>query len=692
MDGQKSAIVPGRQQEPHEMKPIAAAPSRAHEYSRSCTTIDPFYSASEKIPPRRQTEPEVNWLYPRAEYECFQLLQMRRITRILKMKVGYTENLHQPSSCVHFRRKADAGILDLRIHGDFKAFLNGTPLKAEKQDGEQIRFRLPAPGQFLLTVCVDDDGKSLPSIASALPGWEASAPSEENRNTGTDDASFTAACPGGNPYGEANLAEGVELPLKEFAPGRFDAGREILAEVEIHSPEKPTSFGFGESPAEMENRDPAVAEQNWELLEKDPGIWKTPAPIAFRYLRAESGKPSMPLRILCRPSVTPVCYRGAFAADEELNRIWICSAYTLRMCMQYFLLDGIKRDRLPWVGDLALSVLASAYTFAEAEPIRRSLVALGRPGIRKTHLNGVVDYSLWYLIAHDSYQLYFSDPDFLQQQYPEISEHIDVLLHHCSPDAFLIPYDDYEQNFTIDWIDGKKTSALQTLFYWSLHSAARLARRRKDDALEKRCRDHALRLKQSLFEKAWDPEKGLFFDVPGEPESGFHRHANFLAILGGLTGKEENLRIVKELLNGNLPPAGTPFMLAFELLAMYRAGEAAAALAKIREVWGGMLQVGATTFFEAWDSRKKNREIYSFYDRPYGLSLCHAWSSGPAFLLPLIFSGCEATDDGWKSFRAAPLKLVPGQAVTIPTPYGQIEIYEEKGSFIIESRNRKSCP
>ena len=33
---------------------------------------------------------------------------------------------------------------------------------------------------------------------------------------------------------------------------------------------------------------------------------------------------------------------------------------------------------------------------------------------------------------------------------------------------------------------------------------------------------------------------------------------------------------------------------------------------------------------------KKGKSFYDFYNRPYGLSLCHAWSSAPAFLLPMI--------------------------------------------------------
>ncbi len=50
-----------------------------------------------------------------------------------------------------------------------------------------------------------------------------------------------------------------------------------------------------------------------------------------------------------------------------------------------------------------------------------------------------------------------------------------------------------------------------------------------------------------------------------------------------------------------------------------------------------VLKAGATTFFEAYGEGKTGKGLYDFYDRPFALSLCHAWSSAPAFLLPMIF-------------------------------------------------------
>ena len=45
-------------------------------------------------------------------------------------------------------------------------------------------------------------------------------------------------------------------------------------------------------------------------------------------------------------------YRGSFQCnDEKLNTIWRTGAYTVHLNMQNHLWDGIKRDRLVWIGE-----------------------------------------------------------------------------------------------------------------------------------------------------------------------------------------------------------------------------------------------------------------------------------------------------------------------------------------------------
>ena len=52
-------------------------------------------------------------------------------------------------------------------------------------------------------------------------------------------------------------------------------------------------------------------------------------------------------------SYRDIPYLGSFkCSDERLNRIWQTGAYTVHLNMQHYLWDGIKRDRLVWIGDM----------------------------------------------------------------------------------------------------------------------------------------------------------------------------------------------------------------------------------------------------------------------------------------------------------------------------------------------------
>lgn len=93
-----------------------------------------------------------------------------------------------------------------------------------------------------------------------------------------------------------------------------------------------------------------------------------------------------------------------------------------------------------------------------------------------------------------------------------------------------------------------------------------------------------------------------------------------------------------------------------------------------------MLKLGATTFFEAYSEKETEPENFAFYERPYGLSCCHAWSAGPAFFLPILFSGLTPVDDGWKTFRFSPVLSVREDfLLSVPTPFGPIRVEQKAG-------------
>ena len=107
-----------------------------------------------------------------------------------------------------------------------------------------------------------------------------------------------------------------------------------------------------------------------------------------------------------------------------------------------------------------------------------------------------------------------------------------------------------------------------------------------------------------------------------------------------------------------MPPAGTPYVRGWELVALNRAGFHAAFFDGLEKTFGAMLDAGATTYWEGFDAAETGNARYAFYGRPWGKSLCHAWSAWPAFLFVSEAMGVRPTADGWAAYEA---KTVPGR-------------------------------
>lgn len=459
----------------------------------------------------------------------------------------------------------------------------------------------------------------------------------------------------------------VDLACRKI-DGHYDAGREVIAWIGVKSEGAPKLF-VGESLPELANENPKFFEQTTEMTNVAPGTWRTMAPLAFRYFRFAA--PVKDVRV--DAEFTPAADHGAFSSpSRRLEDIRERAAYTLRLCMRTFLIDGVKRDRLPWGGDLAVSLLSDCYTFHDPDPIRRSLTVLDSAGPGGGDVNGIVDYSLWTIICHDYYQTHFADRDFLAKRYDGIRRRLDSFAAREDTDGFLAK--DVKWLF-IDWTEPKSTTALQILYYAALEAGARLADRQGAAADAARWRGRAAKLRVAIRRAAFDPKSGLFRTDLRDASVTATRHPNIFALVFGVAEPAERTKIADTLLAAaDLPPVGTPFVATFEAMALAKCGRGAAFMKVIEKTWGGMLDAGATTFWEAWNPSKADDTRYAFYGRPFALSLCHAWSSGPAFLLPQELCGIRPLEDGWKTFEVRPLPEAAGCACQIPTPSGNIEI------------------
>jgi hypothetical protein len=130
------------------------------------------------------------------------------------------------------------------------------------------------------------------------------------------------------------------------------------------------------------------------------------------------------------------------------------------------------------------------------------------------------------------------------------------------------------------------------------------------------------------------------------------------------------------LLNDSIQKITTPYMRFYELEALCALGEQSYVLQEMKTYWGGMLGLGATSFWEEYNPDKKGAEHFAMYGRKFGKSLCHAWGASPIYLLGKYYLGVSPSTPGYETYTIQPqlggLQWMQGK---VPTPKGDIEIY-----------------
>jgi alpha-L-rhamnosidase len=635
-----------------------------------------------------EPQPLVEWVYAAGQYELAVLDRLVREGFAANKSVHYAPNYGQVARLTQFRRKLQGaeGAVSICCPEQVSFSVDGIPAESIV-DGDVHRVRVPVGSQEL-RFKVRTSG-AVPAAFTAAsedgfaPGstWEAQlAPDDGSGGIGQWIPTMVR---------EGQLAIAPHLqrePTVELTPLREDGiytlgapvlGRPIIVCAGIPRVSSGESLQEALAPS-------STSETRHDMRQLPDGRWTTVHELGFRYLVVHD---AVVHDLVIEASVHPVSRRGAFVtSDARLNEIWSISAYTLRLCMHELILDGIKRDRMPWMGDQALNTVSNAYAFADAAMVRDGLVALGQP--RHGYVNGISDYSLWWLINTFSYQRYFADSGHLEREKDRIHAFTENLASYADERGIFRPRheqdsfpDAAEGGIFIDWgveVDvSKDLTALQILWYWALRSAAEVL----DVAAHpgaRRWAQMAERVSTTLMQEAWDARKKAWREYLGG-ESTASPYANMLAILSGLTPGDAPG--VRDALLGT-ERVGTPFMTSFALRALARTGSQDIAVDRIRSLWGTMVEAGSRTFWEEFGSPDTNE--HEMYGRPFGKSLCHAWSSGPAALLPEIVLGIRPLADGWEQFTVDPaLGSLEWAAAVVPTPHGDISVYADGRSVTV---------
>ncbi|KAH0023700.1 Six-hairpin glycosidase, partial [Aureobasidium melanogenum] len=383
-------------------------------------------------------------------------------------------------------------------------------------------------------------------------------------------------------------------------------------------------------------------------------------------------------------------YSGYFhCSDDDLNKIWYSGAYTLQTNSvpvdtgrnfvasgwnnsgalangSAVIVDGAKRDRAVWPGDMGIAVPATFVSIGDLESVANALQTMydhqnedgsfpeaGPPLLQQ----GSDTYHMWSMIGTYNYLLYTNDTKFLDKnwdRYLHAMEYIYAKVHQPSGLLNITGTRDWAR-----WQQGFNNSEANMILYHTLVTGAELATWHGDTTgLTEVYTSRATNLSTAINSYCWDTSFGAFKD--NATDTSLHpQDANSMAIYFGVVpASSTSAQSISSRLTNNWTPLGaeapelpnniSPFISSFEIQAHLVAGQSKRALDLIRRSWGWYLHhpngTGSTViegYLTNGSFAYRNSRGYS-YDASY-VSHSHGWSAGPTSALTNYIVGLSVT-------------------------------------------------
>ncbi|XDG01471.1 hypothetical protein ABKA04_001086 [Annulohypoxylon sp. FPYF3050] len=424
---------------------------------------------------------------------------------------------------------------------------------------------------------------------------------------------------------------------------------------------------------------------------------------------------------------TPDTYTGWFeCSDKDLTQWWYDGAYTTEMGTDVFrnndtdprgaasasldgkwvLHDGAKRDRDPYMGDLAVAALTAYVSHDFPEPARNVMEDLALhqrddgwipPASIGNYDLKLFDYPLYWITCGWDHVMYTGNVSYIQTYYPVLEKVLDkyYVAHTDNTTSLLVRQDGYG-DFAFIPRDGSATY-YSALYVLALNRAADLATLLSKPADAARWRERAAKTSAGVLEHLWDASAGAFYDrkCSGKGCSAHAQDGNSIAILAGITSNtsssspkyaESALAYLAKAtaksyghafydaggneLGDGFSDRVYPFISYFETAARFESGMAESAVAQIKATYAHMAvgDPGITM----WEGVGVNG---SKYEGAF-TSAAHGWSTGVTPLLTTYVLGVKPLKPGFKEWvvQPRPSKDLTWAKGVVPTPYGPLSV------------------
>ncbi len=432
----------------------------------------------------------------------------------------------------------------------------------------------------------------------------------------------------------------------------------------------------------------------YDLFIPDGGQNRIFSPLWFRtyrYILVEIKTSDEPLTIqqfISQPTGFPLQERSSFTSDDHsLEDIWDIGFRTARLCAGEIYYDCPYYEQMQYVGDTRIQALISLYVDGNDKLMRKAIKHFDdsrRPnGLTQSRYPSssqqiIPPYSLfWIAMIHD-YWMHRDDLEFVHSFFPGIENVLDWFNSRLDEQDMLGPVEWW--NF-VDWADewpwnnekriggvpygvAEGQSSNITLQYaYALDLAADLFNNFENPEAAESYSQTSGKIKNAVYLKCWDEEKGLLADAPGKKI--FSQHANIFGILTDAIPEKSQRKVMQRILEDSSLIQCTMYFRFYLFQAMKKTGMADLYLEYLDQ-WHVMIENGLSTFAEKPDPTRSD---------------CHAWSASPNYDLLATVCGIRPQTPGFNTVDIQPnlgkLKNIEGE-LYIPAYNGSIEVTLER--------------
>lgn len=349
------------------------------------------------------------------------------------------------------------------------------------------------------------------------------------------------------------------------------------------------------------------------------------------------------LRLVCQ--IRPTNYNGSFScSDTMLTRIWYTGAYTVKLNLLKDYLGAIlmnRGDRFSWTGDAHPAQAASMVAFGNYDFIKKNIA------YTSTQSNGIRSYGLYWVLSLIDYYRYTGDTATLNSYISNACAKLDdaYTVYGTNPNLEYFGWDErlgagFEHPNLPEPQNAYKMLSVRV---WKEFAGIMGVYGRTD-------------LRDKYYHYATEKMAVLKKDANWYEAFGLHAGAD--AVTTGLLINEEQKNIYEKNFTDKVNRISySPFNQYFIIQAFALMNKYDDALSSIRDLWGGQVKYGATTFFEdyrpSWNAVvDKNGPVP---DNQCGFtSLCHPWGAGVTKWLSEEVLGIKPTSPGFTTFDILP--------------------------------------